>query len=125
MHAAIGYKTEQVQTAFAGARVFHRLQQNRVRKQFSVLDHQIDAGDVHVNDAASADVEMADFAVTHLSFRQPNVRATGVNQGVGILAQQAVISRLARERDGVGFGFGAVSPAVEDGQNKRFRSGQN
>ena len=94
-----------------------------MREEFAVLDHQIDARDVHVHDAAGADVEVADFAVAHLAFGQPDKRAAGVNQRVGILAQQAVVGWLARERDGIGFGFGAISPAVEDDENERFRTG--
>ena len=43
-----------------------------------------------------------------------------MNESIGILAQQPVIGGLAGERDGVGFGFGAVSPAVEDDENEWF-----
>ena len=86
-------------------------------EEFAVLDHQVDAGDVHVNDAAGADVEMPNFAVAHLPFGQADRRPAGLNQRVGIFAQQAVVVGLARERDGVGFGFGAVSPAVEDDED--------
>ena len=117
MHAAVRNQSEQMQPAFAGARMLHRVQQHGMREELAVLDHQIDAGDVHVHDAAGADVEMADFAVAHLPFGQAHERPAGMNQRVGILAQQAVIRRLARERDGVGFGFGAVSPAVENDKN--------
>ena len=94
-----------------------------MRKQFAVLDHQIDARDVHVHDAAGADVEMPDLAVAHLPLGQSDKRPAGMNQRVGILPQQAVIGGLARERNGVGFGFGAVSPAVKNDQNERFRTG--
>ena len=92
-----------------------------MRKELAVLDHQIDSRDVHVNDAAGTDVEMADFAVAHLAFGQADKRAAGVDQSIRILAQQPVVGWLAGERDGVGFGFGAVSPAVEDDENERFR----
>ncbi len=125
MHAAVGHQPEQVQPALARARVLHRVEQHRMRKEFAVLDHQIDAGDVHVNDASGANVKMPDFAVAHLPLGQTNKRPTGVNERVGILAQQSVVRRLARERDGVGFGFGAVSPAVENDENERFRTRQD
>ena len=125
MHAAVGDQPEQMQLASAGAGVLHGLEQYRMRKEFAVLDHQIDAGDVHVHDAASADVQMADFAVAHLPFGQADKRAAGLNERVGIFAQQPVIGWLARERDGIGFGFGAISPAVEDDENERFRTRHN
>src|SRR5215469_7867364 len=72
-----------------------------------------------------ADVEVPDFAVAHLAFRQANKRAAGLNQGVGIFAQQAVVSRLAGEGDGVSFGFGAITPAVEDDEDEWFGTGQS
>ena len=93
-----------------------------MRKKFPVLNHQIDAGDIHVHDAPSANIQMANFAVAHLPFRQPDKRPAGMNQRVRILAQQPVISRLARQRDGIGLGFGAISPAVENDENERFRT---
>jgi hypothetical protein len=47
-----------------------------------------------------------------------------VNESVGIFAQQAVVGRLSGERDGVGLGFGAITPAIEDDENEWFRTGQ-
>ncbi len=114
VHAAVGEQSEQVKAAAAGAGVFHGGEQDRMGEEFAVLDHELDARAVHVHDASRADVEVADFAVAHLTFGQSDVRTAGVNQGVGILAQQAVVGGLAGKRDGIGFGFGAVAPAVED-----------
>src|SRR5260370_11668443 len=45
-----------------------------------------------------------------------------MNQSVGILAQQTVIRGVVRKCDGVGLGFGSVSPAVENDENERFRT---
>ncbi len=73
-----------------------------MRKEFAVLDHQLDAGNVHVNDAPGADVQMTDFAVAHLPVGQADKGAAGVDQRVGIFAQQAIVGRLARKRDRVG-----------------------
>jgi hypothetical protein len=120
VHAAVGDEAEEVQASLAGAGVLHGVEQHRMLEKFSVLDHQIDAGDVHVHDAAGADVEMANLAVAHLAFGQADERAAGVNERVGIFAQQAIVGGFARQSDGVGFGFGAVSPAVEDEEDEGF-----
>src|SRR5438270_10060671 len=66
---------------------------------------------------------MADFTVAHLIVGQADVSPAGMDQRVGIFAQQAVVNRFASQRDGVGFGFGAISPAVEDDENQRFWMG--
>ena len=120
VHAAIGKQSEEMQPAATGARILHGREQNGVRKEFAILNHQLDAGTVHVHDASGTDVEMADFAVAHLSVGQADVVAAGLNQRVGIFAQQAVVVGLAGQGDGVGFGLGAVAPAVENDQHKRF-----
>src|SRR5208282_504656 len=88
-----------------------------------VLDHQVDASDVHVNDAPRPNIEMSNFAVAHLPLGEANKWSAGMNQRVGILAQQAVVSRFARQGNGVSLGFGAVSPAVEDNEDEWFRTG--
>src|SRR5258708_6897865 len=123
MHTAVGEQAEQMESPLAHARVLHRREQDGMREELAILDHQVDARDVHVNDAAGADVEMPDFAVAHLSFRKADERSAGMNERVGIFAQQPVVSGLARQRDCVGFGLGAVSPAVEDDEDERFGTG--
>ena len=75
-----------------------------------------------MHDAPGADVQVPDFAVAHLPVGQADKRSAGVNQRVGKFAQQTVIVRLARQRDGVRLRFGAVSPAIENDQDERFRT---
>ena len=71
VHAAIRQQTQQMQPPFAGARLGHGIDQRRVLLELAVLDHQVDLGDVHVDDAAGADVEVPDFAVAHLPAGRP------------------------------------------------------
>jgi hypothetical protein len=87
-----------------------------------VGDEEIDARDVHVDDTAGADVKVADFAVAHLALGEADGGAGGVDESVGKFAEEFVVVGFAREGDGVAFGFGAESPAVEDGEYERFRS---
>src|SRR5208337_515801 len=111
---------KQVQTAVAGPSFDHSIEQDWVLLELTVFDHQIDLGDVHINDASSADVEMADFAVAHLASGQAHVAPAGVNQSVGKFGQQAVVIRFARQRDGVRVGRRRIAPAIEDDQDERF-----
>src|SRR5262249_16912442 len=93
-------------------------------EEFSTLNHQLDTSRVHVHDAPGANIQMPNFAIPHLAFRQADVRTAGLNQRVGILAQQAVVSRLPRQRDGVSVGLGSVTPTVEDDEDEWFGTGQ-
>ncbi len=111
-----------MQSPFAHARVLHCTKQHRMGKELAVLDHQIDTRDIHVNNASGANVQMSHFAISHLSCGQADERPAGMNQRVGIFAEQTVIGWLARQRNGIGLGFGAVSPAVENDEDERFRA---
>src|SRR5579862_2794007 len=93
-----------------------------MRKKFAVLDHQIDAGDIHVHDATGTDIQMSNFTVAHLPFGQAHKRTASVNQRIGIFAKESIVRRLPSESDGVSFGFGPIPPAVENDENERFRT---
>src|SRR5690348_9874374 len=108
--------------ASTAARVLHRLEQDWLFVELAVLDHQLNAGRIHVHDAPCADVEVPDFAISHLPFRQTYEGAAGMDQRVRIFTQQTVIGWLAGQRDCVGVGFGSITPAVKDDKNERFRT---
>src|SRR5438034_113540 len=110
--------------AASGTSILHGFQQHGMLEEFTVLDHQLDASRVHVDNASGTNVQMADLAIAHLVIWKPDVLAAGVDERVGILAQQAVVIRLAGKGNGIGFAFRAVSPAVKDDKNKWFGAGQ-
>ena len=76
-----------MQATSATAGVFHGTEQHGIGEELAVLDHQLDASAVHVNDATRTDIEMADLAIAHLAVGQSNILPTGVDQRIGILAQ--------------------------------------
>src|SRR6266403_2402397 len=120
VHAAIAEQAHQVQSTLAAT--LHRLLEKRHVLQLLVGDEQVDAGDIHVYDAAGADVEVPDFTIAHLALGQADVRAGSVNQRIRKFLEQGVISRFARKGNGVAFGFSAESPAVEHSKNNWFRT---
>ena len=65
MDAAVAEQADEMELALAAA--LHGLLEERDLVELFVGDEEIDAGDVHVDDAAGADVEVADFAVAHLA----------------------------------------------------------
>ena len=120
MHAAVADQADQVQLASAAA--LHGFEKQRLAEKFAAGDELIDARDVHLHDAARADIQVAHFAIAHLSFGQSDEGTGGMDQRVGKFLEQAVVVGLAREGDGVALGFGAVAPAVEDGEHDGSRS---
>src|SRR5690348_14570992 len=95
MHTTVRDQAKKMQPAAARAGVFHGREQRWIGEELSVLNQELDAGAVHMDDPAGTDVEMADFAVSHLAVGQPDGMPAGLNQRVRILPQPTVISGLA------------------------------
>src|SRR5215470_2094643 len=123
VNASIGNESEQMQPSTARARMLHGGNQCWIGEKVPVLDHQINACDVHVHDSSGPDIQVADLAVAHLALGQTDKRTARMNQRIGILAEYPVIRRLARQRDRICLRFGAVTPSVKDDENKRFGTG--
>src|SRR4029453_8729287 len=123
VNPAIGDKPEDVQTTSTGSCVFYGRNQRRIGEEVTILNHQLDASDVHVHDAPCADVEVPNLAVAHLTLGKSNKWAASVNERVWVLAKKPVIGRFAGKCDGVGFSLRAEAPSVEDDENKRFGTG--
>ena len=121
VHAARRQQAEHMQHTIAGFRRGDSGVQLRVGGEAAVLDGGVDAGQVLVDDAAGADVHVADFGIAHLAVGQADETAFGVNQGVRALGQQGAPGRQFGQRDGIVRAFGAVTPAVKDQQHHRFR----
>src|SRR5712691_508401 len=68
VHAAITQQAQQVQLPLAPS--LHSLEKQRLPEERAAGDELVHARDVHVDDTARADIEVAHFAVAHLSFGQ-------------------------------------------------------
>src|SRR5580704_3769515 len=110
VYSAIAEQADQVELFLAAAG--HRFNENGVLEKFAVANHQVEAGAIHVNDAPGADIQVADFAVAHLSIGQADPFAGGMNQSVREALEEIVIVRFTRKGDGVARCFGAETPAV-------------
>ena len=104
MDAAVTDEPDEMQLMFAAAR--HRFEQQRLLEKCAARDELVDAGDVHLHDAAGANIQVAYFAVAHLPFGQADKGAGGVDQRVRKFLEQAIVMGLARKGDCVAFCFG-------------------
>ena len=118
--AAVGEQADEVEGAAFLAGEVVGAGEGGVGGERAVEDGGVDAGHVHVDDAAGAEVEMADFAVAHLAFGEADEVLAGADEGVGVFAEEVVVGGLTGEGDGVAVGVGAVAPAVEDGKDDGF-----
>ena len=88
-----------------------------VAGDLAVGDRLGDPHDLLVDDAAGADVLVADLAVAHHAVGHADVEPARLHQRHGIIRVQHVVARLAREDGGVELvllRMGVLAPAVAD-----------
>ena len=121
--AAIGEQTDEMQAVTLLRGELEGTDEGGIGEEAAVGDGGVDAGHVHADDAAGAEVEVADLGVAHLAVWEADEVIAGVEEGVGVLGEETVVNGLAGEGDGVSECFGAVAPAVKDGEYDGFRHG--
>ena len=86
MDAARGDQPPDMQRGIVLFAVFDRSQESRVLKEITVLDRLGDPGQVLIDDAAGAHVQMADLGVAHLAVRKTDKQAAGLtfHKGAGL-----------------------------------------
>src|SRR3954471_22505441 len=104
VHATVAAETQKVQ--LVTLRLLHGVLESRIRVKLARADHQVDTGDVHVDDASRTHVHVADLAVAHLPLGQPDIRARRVDQRVRVTGKQVIVGRLACQGNGVTFRYG-------------------
>jgi len=95
-----------MQLAAALLRTLHGSHDGWVLVELIRCDQGVDARNVHLHNAACANVQVADFAVAHLPVGQADKVVGGMDQRVGKLAQQFVVGGFIGQRDGVVGGLG-------------------
>ncbi len=121
VHAAVGDEPEKMQPLALCAR--ERFLQNRIFFQLAIRDRFVDASQILINNPASAEIQVADFGVAHLSFGQSDIEAARAQFSVGIFAIELIVKRGLREKGSVSIRFalraaaGINSPTVANQQH--------
>ena len=69
--------------------------------ELTVRDGFIDSREVLEDDAAGAQIEMADFGIAHLSIRKSYIGAAGAEFATRMIAIKLIVKRRFREQGGV------------------------
>src|SRR5215469_6817430 len=91
--ASIAHETDEMKLVFAAA--LHCVEKKRLAKKRAAVDKRVNARDVHMDDPSRAHVQVAHFAVSHLSFGQADEGTRRMNQCVGKISEKMVVVRLA------------------------------
>ncbi len=88
--AAVGQQSENVKRATRFLDVLHRVVQRHIIKENPVIDGLRDAGELLIDDAPGADIEMTDLGVSHLTLRQPYSRTACGEPDVWVFSENRV-----------------------------------
>ena len=99
--------------------IIHRLDEDLILLEGAVLDGVVNARELLEDDAAGADVEVADLGVAHLTVGQADVLAGSTEGGVRIVRIQAVDKGRVGRAHGVVGALGRQTEAVHDDEQCR------
>ena len=85
----------------------------------SLCDRDIDARDVHQRNSSGAEIQVTDFAITHLALGKSHGAAGCIEQGVREGIPETMPDRGPAQLDRVTLARRAIAPAIEDYQNHR------
>ncbi len=125
VYAAVGQQAEDVYGLVGGHGLVHGRANGRVLEELTVTDGLGHPGEVLIHHATGTEVHVADFGVAHLPVRQTDIHARTRDQAVGHAGAQAVQDWLLGRIDGVGFVAFAVTEAIQNHQDQRFRRGSH
>ena len=116
--AAVGNEPDEMEALACGGR--DGLFENLVFGQGAVADRKVDAGKFLIDDATGTEVEVSNLGIPHLSFRQANLEAAGLESAPRIVLVKAVMHGGFGKQGGVPLLFGSISaswidtPAITD-----------
>jgi hypothetical protein len=125
VNASIGHKPDEVEPA--AARFRERLIDHLVVGQLAIGDRFVDAGQVLVNDPASAKVEVSNLRIAHLALWQTDVHPRGTQAASRVGFIQVIMEGRPGKQRCIPVSFGSLSPVgidsppVPDNQNNWLR----
>ena len=114
VHAAVGEQACKVEPAAGRLGVRHELHQHGVFLELALLEGDVDAGHVLVDDAPCADIEVAYLGIAHEACRQADSAAGGGKGGAARHGEQAVDIGRGGKGGGVARAWLGKPVAIQD-----------
>src|SRR6266550_1362974 len=119
MHAACAYKADHVQRAVVPTCTLDQFDERRNLEELPGLDRLGYPDEILRHDAAGAEIQMSDFAVTDLSLGKTDGETGGLEQRARRAIPQLVPHRRPTELDGIALAAGPEAPPVEHDEDHR------
>src|SRR5699024_448735 len=117
MDAAVTEQSHHVKCAVVVIHMVHCTEQDLIVEEIAVFDGFVDACQTLIDDAAGTDIEVADFRVAHLAFRETYIKTACRQFIMRVFLKEAVEIRLVGSLDRIPFHFIPVGEAVKDDQS--------
>ena len=118
--AAVGEQAPEVELLAVVARAVHGLDEGGIFEEVALLDRLGDLGEVLIDDAARADVEVPDLRVPHLPVGEPYGEPARAELGGGVGLSEFDDVFAAVHVDGIPYDEGVDAVAVHDDECIRF-----
>lgn len=90
MHATVRDHSHEMRRAATGLECRAKILDGCVIKERAIFDRQVDLPEVHRHNTSRADIGMADFRISHLSAREPNIRAMRNKRRIGAVRHHII-----------------------------------
>ena len=114
VHAAVGQEAEDVQRGIGRLDLGDHVEKGAILGEMAIAYRTVDAREVLIDDAARADIEVADFRVAHLPGGQAHGGLRSLDQRMRTVVPEMVEIRLAGTADRVVRISLAASETIED-----------
>ena len=114
MHATVGEKTHEVNGVVCLDGGVHRLDENRILLDATILACVIDTRELLVHDTTGPHVEMSDLGIAHLTIGKANIASRCTERHVRTRFPQLVEIRFAGKRDGISGAIFSKAEAIHD-----------
>src|SRR6185369_5123831 len=119
MNPAVRHEPHQAKSRLARVRVLDRLYKRGIIEKLTRVDRVIDTRSVHSNDAASADVQVAHLAVSHLPGSETNILSGRFDQSVWIIRVPVVKVWGTAQGYRVSLRLRRITEPIQNNQHKR------
>src|SRR5207237_9287788 len=119
MNSALADEANEVHSALRALRALACTDERFVSEETPVGDPAIDPHEILHHDASGPEIQMPDFTVADLMFRQSNRQTRSREQRSWIAPRERIPGRRLRQGNRITITFGAIPPAVENDQYYR------
>ena len=123
MHPARRHQPHHMRGAAGRLQLADEILHRRQARDVILRERLVDARQILHDDAAGAEIGVADFGIAHLPVGQPDIMLAGFELRMRPAPHQLVPHRRLRPFDGVVVAVIPLAPAVEDAQHQRARAG--